>query len=81
MLCWSVLHASVGVRRLRSQLRGAPWLLTAIDELCTRARPLPPHPPHPLLWQGPKPADRLQRGEAPGTEYDFEERINFAVSV
>jgi hypothetical protein len=29
--------------------------------------------------QGPKPADRLSRGEAQGLEYDYEDRINFAV--
>lgn len=29
--------------------------------------------------RGPKPADRLSRGEAQGLEYDYEDRINFAV--
>ena len=29
--------------------------------------------------QGPKPADRLARGEAAGSLYDFEDKINFAV--
>lgn len=29
--------------------------------------------------QGPKPTDRLSRGEAQGLEYDYEDRINFAV--
>lgn len=29
--------------------------------------------------RGPKPADRLKQGEAPGTLYDYEDRINFAV--
>lgn len=29
--------------------------------------------------QGPKPADRLAKGEAEGAQYDYEERINFAV--
>lgn len=29
--------------------------------------------------QGPKPASRLLPGEAPGTLYDFEDRINMAV--
>jgi hypothetical protein len=33
-------------------------------------------PPPP---QGPKPADRLAKGEAPGTKYDYEEKIDFAV--
>lgn len=29
--------------------------------------------------QGPKAADRLQKGEAAGTQYDHEDKINFAV--
>lgn len=29
--------------------------------------------------QGEKPADRLNKGEAEGTKYDFEEKINFSV--
>lgn len=29
--------------------------------------------------RGPKPADRLARGEEPGSVYDFEDKINFAV--
>lgn len=29
--------------------------------------------------QGPKPAERLAKGEPEGTQYDFEEKINFAV--
>lgn len=29
--------------------------------------------------QGEKPADRLKKGEAEGTKYDFEEKIDFAV--
>ena len=35
-------------------------------------------PTHPCV-QGPKPADRLARGEPAGAAYDFEDRINFAV--
>lgn len=29
--------------------------------------------------QGEKPADRLKKGEAEGTKYDFEDKIDFAV--
>lgn len=29
--------------------------------------------------RGPKPADRLAKGEAPGTKYDYEEKVDFAV--
>ena len=29
--------------------------------------------------RGPKPADRLKKGEAPGTAYDYEDKIDFAV--
>lgn len=29
--------------------------------------------------QGEKPADRLKKGEAEGTKYDFEEKIDFSV--
>lgn len=32
-----------------------------------------------LSVQGEKPADRLKKGEAEGTKYDFEEKIDFAV--
>lgn len=32
-----------------------------------------------LPVQGPKPADRLAKGEPEGTEYDFESKIDFAV--
>lgn len=48
--------------------------------------------PHPLLLlllltqqqlnpktQGPKPAERLAKGEAPGAKYDYEEKVDFAV--
>ena len=36
----------------------------------------------PVAWvcaQGEKPADRLKKGEAEGTKYDFEEKIDFSV--
>lgn len=29
--------------------------------------------------QGPKPADRLAKGEPEGTEYDYESKVDFAV--
>lgn len=32
-----------------------------------------------LSVQGQKPTDRLKKGEAEGTKYDFEEKIDFAV--
>eukprot|EP00967_Tisochrysis_lutea_P157512 scaffold319910_cov21-Tisochrysis_lutea.AAC.1 len=40
-----------------------------------------PHfsPQKSLPPQGPKPADRLLKGEPEGTCYDYEDRINFAV--
>ena len=33
----------------------------------------------PPLLQGPKPADRLAKGEAEGTTYNYEEPVNSAV--
>lgn len=33
------------------------------------------------MLQGPKPAARLLRDEPEGTEYDYEDRINFAVGI
>ena len=32
-----------------------------------------------FMRKGPKPADRLARGEAPGTAYEYEDKIDFAV--
>jgi hypothetical protein len=32
-----------------------------------------------LLLQGPKPAERLAKGEPEGSEYDYEAKIDFAV--
>ena len=38
-----------------------------------------PQPPTTNLLQGPKEASRLAKGEAPGSSYDYEDKINFAV--
>ena len=76
MLCWAVGVPATAHQLRTSCHRCAPGAHCNAAELCAAVPPLPPRP-----LQGPKPADRLQRGEAPGTEYDFEERINFAVRV
>ena len=54
-------------------LAGACTVLVAASLTALLLYLLPPAP------QGPKPADRIQKGEAQNAAYDFEEKINFAV--
>lgn len=65
-------HSQSSDEGFRCEFRSVPQPLTAC--VISVASLLSP-----CLWQGPKPKEYLRRGEKEGTEFDYEDKINFAV--